>query len=70
MKNTIFNLTSEYIALNKLLKLMNICQSGGEAKALIEDNKLKVNGELETRKRRKLRPGDSVIFEDIQIILQ
>ncbi len=62
--NTIsFQLTSEYIELFKLLKMVKVCFSGGEAKICIEDEMVFVNNELETRKRYKVRTGDVVEFE-------
>ena len=45
----------EFIELIKLLKLKNIAQSGGHAKMMVEEGSVKVNGELEFRKRKKLR---------------
>lgn len=60
-----FNLKGEYIELIQLLKLLNIAQSGGEAKMMVEEGLLFVNGEQELRKRRKLRIGDEVNFENI-----
>lgn len=53
----------EYIELIKLLKLKQIAQSGGHAKMMVEDGIVKVNGEVEYRKRNKLRPGDIVEVE-------
>lgn len=58
---------SEFIELMKLLKAEQIAQTGGHAKILIEEEEIKVNGEIETRKRKKLRSGDIVQFQDIQI---
>ena len=58
---------SEFIELMKLLKVEQIAQTGGHAKILIEEEEVKVNGEIETRKRKKLRSGDIVQFQDIQI---
>ena len=52
----------EYVELYKLLKIQSWVSSGGEAKQLIDDGKVKVNGEVETQRRKKLRPGDSVEF--------
>ena len=52
----------EYVELCDLLKVENLTQSGGEAKAVIADGQVLVNGEVETRKRRKLRPGDVATF--------
>lgn len=59
MTNT-FEITGEYIQLIQLLKAAGLVENGGEAQALVVDNKVKVNGQLETRKRAKIRPGDVV----------
>lgn len=59
--------TDEYIELIKLLKLLQLAQSGGHAKIIVEDGLVKVNGEQELRKRKKLRSGDIVELEDITI---
>lgn len=57
----------DFIELNKLLKIMQVVGSGGEAKALIDEGLVKVNGEVETQRRKKLRKGDKVSFEEVQI---
>lgn len=54
--------TDEYIELNQLLKLWSLVQSGGHAKIVITQGEVRVNGEEETRVRRKLRAGDQVSF--------
>lgn len=46
----------------KILKFENLVGSGGEAKAVIAEGLVSVNGEVETRKRRKMRGGDVVSF--------
>ncbi|OFX19463.1 MAG: RNA-binding protein [Bacteroidetes bacterium GWA2_31_9b] len=51
---------SEYIELIKLLKVTNICMSGGEAKQFVNDGIVKLNGLVESRKRAKVRIGDKV----------
>lgn len=51
---------TEYIKLDSFLKAENIVASGGEAKQAIQDGLVIVNGEVETRRGRKLRPGDRV----------
>jgi len=57
---------SEYIELIKLLKVTSICGSGGEAKHMVDEGEVKLNGELESRKRAKIRKGDRVeIFDEI-----
>ena len=53
-------LRDTYIELYKLIKLENLANSGGEAKAMIADGQIKVNGLVETRKRRKLIAEDKV----------
>ena len=50
----------EYIELNKLLKLLHLAGSGGEANQRILDGQVRVNGQTELQKRKKLRPGDKV----------
>lgn len=60
---------SEYIELIKLLKVTNICGSGGEAKFIVDEGEVKRNGEIESRKRAKLRSGDKIeVFDQIIII--
>lgn len=57
----IFNLNgAEYIELIKLLKLLRFAESGGHAKIMVEEGEVKLNGEVEYRKRAKLRQGDLV----------
>jgi ribosome-associated protein len=54
----------EYIELIKLLKIMRISESGGQAKMMVEDGLVLRNGEPEFRKRAKLRSGDLIeVFE-------
>jgi len=65
-----FELKTEYIDLLQLLKATDIAMSGGEAKMFVEDELITVNGELELRKRRKLRLGDVVVIDDqVQVTL-
>ena len=59
--------TSDFIELMKLLKVEDIAQTGGHAKILIEENEIKVNGAVETQKRKKLRKGDIVEYQDVKI---
>ena len=56
-----FNLKgNEFIPLNALLKMMNVAESGGQANMFITDGEVKVNGVVETAKRKKMRVGDVV----------
>jgi ribosome-associated protein len=55
-----FRLEGEYIELNILLKLLALAPSGGAAKAMVAAGEVMVDGEVETRKTRKLRIGQVV----------
>ncbi len=58
------------IQLDQFLKFMNIVSSGGEAKHLIRQGIFKVNGEVETRRGRKLRKGDVVEFDGQKLVVE
>ena len=60
----------EYIQLNQLLKLLGLVETGGEANQRILDGQVCVNSTIEYQKRKKLRPGDEILFNNqkIQII--
>lgn len=53
-----------YIKLDQFLKWQGIVQTGGEAKFLIKEGSVSVNGETEIRRGRKLRTGDRVTISD------
>ena len=53
---------TEYIKLESFLKLANAVESGGMAKAVIQDGLVKVNGEVCTMRGKKLYPGDEFFF--------
>ena len=55
-----FHLRTEIIDLLQLLKATGLCATGGEAKWAVEEERIRVNGDVELRKRRKLRQGDVV----------
>ena len=55
-------ITTEYIKLQDLLKLAAAVQTGGEAKVVIQEGDVTVNGEVCTMRGKKLRPGDDVCF--------
>jgi ribosome-associated protein len=50
----------EYIELQQALKLANLVETGGQAKYMIQGGEVKVNGEVETRRRRKIYAGDVI----------
>ncbi|MBO3444574.1 S4 domain-containing protein YaaA [Clostridium sp. CCUG 7971] len=58
---------SEYIKLDQFLKLADIASTGGHAKYLIQEGLVTVNGELETRRGKKLRSQDIVEVEGNKI---
>lgn len=62
-----FKLEDEYIQLQNVLKFCAIAQSGAMAKNIIQDGLVKVNGEVETRRGKKIRQGDVVTVFDESI---
>lgn len=58
---------SEYIKLDQFLKLVDEASTGGHAKFLIQEGLVKVNGEVETRRGKKLRSNDVVEVEGNKI---
>ncbi len=60
MKEVTFELKSDFIELAQLLKAAGVTDSGAEAKLLVQDGGVLVNGEPESRRGRKLRQGDTV----------
>ena len=60
----------EAITLNDALKLSGLAGTGGQAKLLIQSGQVTVNGETETRRKRKLREGDVVRIGDEEFILE
>jgi ribosome-associated protein len=60
-------LRDEYITLGQLLKAEGLVEDGVEAKIEIQSGAVSVNGEVDTRRGRKLRDGDIVSFEGVEI---
>ncbi len=67
-----FQLKTEFIELDNMLKALQLVASGAEARLCIQSGSIKVNGQVEPRIRRKLRAGDFVEFgqQRISIITQ
>lgn len=61
---------TESIKLSQFLKLAGFCDTGGQAKLFTEENEILVNDEVEKRKGRKLIPGDVVIVEGKEFIIE
>ncbi|MBK8196106.1 MAG: RNA-binding S4 domain-containing protein [Lewinellaceae bacterium] len=57
----------EYITLNNLLKAIGLVGTGGEANIRITNGEVRVNGIVETQKRKKLRAGDVIEFQQAAI---
>ena len=68
MKKDNITITTEFIKLDSLLKFANAVATGGEAKQIIQDGLVKVNGEVCTMRGKKIRPGD-VVEVDSQLEL-
>ncbi len=64
-----FKLEGEYIELVKLLKLTDLCSTGGMAKNVISDGLVNVNGNIELRKRNKIKKGYKVEFDGNMIVV-
>lgn len=70
MNETEFKIEGDYIELLALLKAIGMASTGGHAKFIVEEEIVFRNGELETRKRAKLIPGDVIVIDDEKIILR
>lgn len=57
-------ISTEFIKLQDAMKYANIVYSGGEAKQLIQEEQVLVNGEICTMRGKKLRPGDRFTFQE------
>ena len=63
-------ISREPVELYKILKFEGMTTSGGEAKSVIADGRVIVNGKVETRKRRKIVSGDIIEFAEEKILIQ
>lgn len=61
-KIEIINIHEEFIKLDSLLKFSTIAETGGEAKIMIQDGEITVNGEVCTQRGKKIKPGDIVKY--------
>lgn len=61
---------TEFIKLEQLLKYVNIASSGGIAKEIIQNGEVYVNGEVETRRGKKLIQGDKVQYEQYVYVIK
>ena len=63
----VYQLTEEYIELYKLIKFLDLVDSGADAKMIVADGHVIRNGEVEMRKRAKIRAGDKLVIGDTTI---
>jgi ribosome-associated protein len=64
-----FPLDRDHVELHHLLKLVGLCDSGGAGKALVASGVVRVDGEVELRKARKLRAGNMVEVGNTTILV-
>ena len=57
-------INEEFIRLDNLMKFSGMCNSGGRAKYLIQNGEVKLNGEICTMRGKKLRPGDTIEYQN------
>jgi len=62
-------ITTEFIKLEALLKLAGAVETGGEAKGLIQEGWVTVNGEVCTMRGKKLRPGDRAELDGVRLVV-
>lgn len=67
MQTIHFELDRDFVELNQLLKLAGLCDSGGAGKQLVASGVVRVDGEVELRKTAKLRAGQVVTLDGVEI---
>lgn len=70
MQKIDFDLTSEFVELNQLVKLVGLVDSGGAGKNMVASGVVSVDGKQELRKTAKIRSGQTVTVGDVQIRVQ
>ena len=64
-----FKITGDYIPLIQLLKAANLVQTGGEAQIVVTEGEVKYNGQVDYRKRLKVKKGDVIEFRNNKIVV-
>ena len=67
MQKEVIKISDEYIKLQDLIKFAGIVPTGGQAKYLIQNGEILVNGEVCTMRGKKMRKGDIAQFEDMSV---
>lgn len=70
MKTEKIKIDSDFIRLQDLLKLGGATETGGQAKIVIQNGEVKVNGEICTMRGKKIRPGDNAEFDNLLLIVE
>ncbi len=70
MEDLSITIKDEFIKLGQALKLAGLVSSGVDAKFLIQDGQVKVSGEVDTRRGKKLYPGDTFEFEGTVVLVK
>jgi ribosome-associated protein len=70
MQKIVFDLTSEFVEVNQLLKLVGLVDSGGAGKNMVASGVVSVDGNQELRKTAKIRSGQTVSVGDVRISVQ
>jgi ribosome-associated protein len=67
MEQIDFELEGDYVELNQLLKLVGLCDSGGQGKLIVASGAVYVDGQQELRKTCKIHAGQTVQLDDVEI---
>jgi ribosome-associated protein len=70
MQKLVSEIETEFIKLESLLKFEGVAETGGDAKLLIQDGEVSVNGQVCTMRGKKIRPGDVVNLGDVEITVK
>ena len=70
MRSETIKINTEYIRLQDLLKFAGAVETGGEAKLLIQEGQVSVNGEVCTMRGKKLRPGDTAELDGLTLVVE
>lgn len=70
LEKLVINIKDEYIKLGQALKLSGLVDSGVDAKFVVQDGLVKVNGEIDTRRGKKLYPGDSFEYKGTVVTVE
>ena len=70
MQSETLKIETEFIKLQDLRKFAGAVETGGEAKLVIQDGKVSVNGQVCTQRGKKLRPGDTAELDGLTLVVE